>query len=726
MRKRTPAGGKKPPPQKLSHKKRLGKNPLAWPKSLSAKLYGSLILFFSFTLIVSLFSWNTLLKVADTQKILAEQNIPELVLASSIVQQSERLIKSAPQLIAGFSKESLNQIKGEIKRDSVILKKYLDEFEKSSLSKNSRQIRGLINEMTDNLAAIERSVERQRELLGEISGRHAQLHSLSLRLYKILVIEIDNKTFDLAVQSKAISLRGAPPPQPIQPADILFYKELMNLQSQLNISAHLLEETAGLSHSDFIQPLRERFLSAIQSCEKSAKRFPSGHDEIKAGIQSFKRLGLGDGKRPGIFDLKTKILKIEKIQNQYLEKNRKIAHSLSETAQNISLTVKTGGQASVELFQKSLRRNKTALFIINGLSLAGCLMAGVFLAAPLVRRLMYLAKTMKAMSKGRLDREVKVEGSDEVAEMAEALEVFRLYALEVQRLNLVEKLMKEVQEKNQKLEETVNHLHRTQKQLVLREKLASLGQLTAGIAHEIKNPLNFINNFSQLSEDLFQDLHQEIQKAKADIEPDAYAFIQETLGDLRSNMKKIGQHGDRAGDIITGMLQHSRAPAGKKNLVNLNRYMDIYSNLAFHSKRAVNPSFNVSFEKDYDKSLSSIEAVPQDISRVILNITANACDAVEETQSKREGIGCIRLKTKKARDKAEIKVWDNGGGIAKSLREKIFNPFFTTKDTGKGTGLGLSLSHDIVRKYGGVLSVDSKEGEWTEFTVTLPLKAPSA
>jgi len=379
----------------------------------------------------------------------------------------------------------------------------------------------------------------------------------------------------------------------------------------------------------------------------------------------------------------------------------------------------------MELFKTSLQKNKTALFIINALSLTGCLIVAVFLVAPLIRRLIYLSKKMQTMSKGNLEQEVKVQGSDEVSEMAEALEVFRLYALEVQRLNLVEKLMKEVQEKNKKLEETINNLHKTQNQLVMQEKLASLGQLTAGIAHEIKNPLNFINNFSKLSRDLIQDIHQEIQEMKSNIKEETYTLIQETMNDLQSNMEKISQHGNRANDIISGMLQHSRISTGEKNLVNINRYMDIYSNLAFHSKRAINSSFNVSFEKDYDQNLQPIEAVPQDISRVILNLVTNACDAIEEFGAKRKEQDCdycIRLKTEKIGDKVEIKIRDNGLGIPDHLKEKIFNPFFTTKDTGKGTGLGLSLSHDIVLKYGGTMSVDSKEGEWTEFTVTFPLK----
>lgn len=696
-----------------------------WLKSLSGKLYGILILFFTFILIISVFSWKSLLEVVNIQKILATKNIPELVLATNIVQQSERLIQSAPQLIASSNKDSINQVKKEIKQGNIILRQYLSDFEKSALSQNSLEIRRLINEMTKNLKSIEQSILQQKNLLQELNNISDQIGQLNLSLHKILVTEIDNKTFDLAVQSKAIPSQESIKSKPIQPRDILLYKELLNLQSQINIAVNLLREISHLSNTDLIQPIKERFIASIQSCEKAVKAFPKAYAKISSGIQSFKQFGLGKGDKPGVFSLKKQILNIEKTQKQYLEKNRKIANNLSETVQNINLNIKTSGQESEELFNKSIKKNQAVLFIINALSLIGCLIVAVFLVAPLIRRLMYLAKKMKTMSQGDLERKVKVEGNDEIAEMASALDLFRLYALEVQRLNLVEKLAKELQEKNEKLKETINNLHKTQDQLVIQEKLASLGQLTAGIAHEIKNPLNFITNFSKISKDLLKDIQEELQKVKTNIKEEVHAFLQEIMKDLQSNMEKISHHGGRANDIITGMLQHSKESTGQKELVNLNRYMEIYSNLAFHSKRASNSSFTVSFKKDFDKDLGFIEVVPQDISRIILNIVTNACDAIEEintTRKNKDQDYCIWLKTKKTGDKAEIKIRDNGTGIPNQLKDKIFNPFFTTKDTGKGTGLGLSLTHDIVLKYGGTLSVESKEKEWTEFTVTVPIK----
>ncbi len=699
-------------------------------KSLSFKLYGILLLFLSFILIVSLFSWRSLLEVVNIQKILATKNIPELILAGNIVQQSERLLKSAPQLIASPSEVSAKQIKKEIQQDSQILQEQLNTFEKSTLAQNSLELQGLVQKMTDNLKFIEQSVGRQRSLLQKLKNMSDQIRKLNLRLYKTLVVEIDDKTFALAIQTQAISTSPSSPAKPtsqqaIQLKDILLYKELLSLQAQMSIAVNLLREAGDLSNADLIQPIRERFLASIQSCERSVQSFAGALSSISKDIQSLKRLGLGEGKNISLFDLKKQILNIEKKQNQYLEKNREIASQLSETIKNIHLNIKASGKKSTVLFKKSLKKNQTLLLAINIISLAGFFIAVVFLVAPLARRLNYLAKKMQSMSKGGLKDKVNVQGQDETADMARALEALRLYALEAQRLGLVEKLAGEVQEKNKKLEETIGRLKKTQRQLAVQDKLASLGQLTAGIAHEIKNPLNFINNFAKISQELLKELDSDIQKIKPEGDEKMNISIQENMKDIKSNMEKISQHGDRVSDIITGMLEHSRRATGQKEQVNINRYMEIYSNLAFHSKRASNSSFNMSFKKDLDKSLEPITAVPQDISRIILNLVANACDAIEEDNKKNKNYW-IELKTKKIGNQVEIKIRDNGTGIPENIKDKIFNPFWTTKETGKGTGLGLSLTHDIVLKYGGALSVQSKEGEWTEFILSLPTKKEPA
>ena len=271
---------------------------------------------------------------------------------------------------------------------------------------------------------------------------------------------------------------------------------------------------------------------------------------------------------------------------------------------------------------------------------------------------------------------------------------------------------------NQTLKNTLNDLKSTQAQLIHSEKMASLGELTAGIAHEIKNPLNFINNFSEVSNELLDEMKTELQNNKKD-------EALEIADDLKQNLEKINHHGKRADSIVKGMLLHSRGTSGEKTLTDINDLLDQYVNLAYHGMRATNKEFNITIEKDYDETLEKINVVPQDISRVFLNIINNACYAAYDKR-KKDGDGfspVLKVSTKNLRDKVEIRIGDNGNGIPKDILDKIFQPFFTTKPTGEGTGLGLSLSYDIVTKqHGGELKVETKEGEGTEFIIQIPVK----
>ena len=692
---------------------------IKWFQRLSVKLYGGLALFAAFILIISLFNWSSLLEVVNIQKTLVRENFPELALTGSLVQQSEKLIQTAPQLISSSSEKEIMEIKKELQEESLNLKQLMEKFEQSRFS--NKDIPYKIKQMISNLESIEQSVSQKRKRQKRLNQLSQNITQLNRSIHKILVIEIDNKTFDLAVQTKTVK-HLAKKKKPIRLKDILLYRQLLNLQAQTHIAAGLLREAAGLSNIDLIQPARERFLAAISAAKSALKIFPGHYTNLKDNIEHLSAAGLEDSDNLGVFSLKKEILEIEQSQQEYLKQNKMIAGKLSSLVKTFHQDIQQGGSQTILLFEKSLKKNQILLIFINGLSLAGSFVLAFFFIGPLVRRLAYLSKKMRKMSDGHLEEEVLAEGSDEVSEMAGALETFRRNALEVQRLGLVEKLAQQVQEKNKTLQDTINDLNKTRGQLVIQEKLASLGQLTSGIAHEIKNPLNFINNFSHLSGDLIKDLKEELDQVLGKDHKTEQESIQELLSDLQSNMEKISLHGSRVNDIITGMLQHSRGKSGSVELVDINKYMDTYSNLAFHSKRSLNSSFNTSFEKEYDPQLKPFKAVPQDISRIILNIITNACDAIEEKIKKNpEALGIIHLKTKKEGEKVKIVIQDNGIGMPDKIKEKIFNPFFTTKTTGQGTGLGLSLSHDIAAKHGGSLSVESEEGAFTKFTLTLPL-----
>ena len=267
-----------------------------------------------------------------------------------------------------------------------------------------------------------------------------------------------------------------------------------------------------------------------------------------------------------------------------------------------------------------------------------------------------------------------------------------------------------------KIEEALRELKSTQAQLIQREKMASLGELTAGIAHEIQNPLNFVNNFSDVNKELADELEQEIDKGN-------YADAKTIAKDIKDNEQKINHHGKRADAIVKNMLQHSRSSSGVKESTDINALADEYLRLSYHGLRAKDKSFNATIKTDFDESIGKINIIPQEIGRVILNLINNAFYAVDE-KKRQIGDGYepnVSVSTRKSNGKVEIKVSDNGYGIPQKVLDKIFQPFFTTKPTGQGTGLGLSLSYDIVKVHGGELKVETKEGEGSEFVIQLLL-----
>ncbi|MBP9104198.1 MAG: GHKL domain-containing protein [Chitinophagaceae bacterium] len=270
------------------------------------------------------------------------------------------------------------------------------------------------------------------------------------------------------------------------------------------------------------------------------------------------------------------------------------------------------------------------------------------------------------------------------------------------------------QKTNKVLEKTLSDLKSTQTQLIQSEKMASLGELTAGIAHEIQNPLNFVNNFSEVNQELISEMIEEVEKGNT-------AEVKAIAKDIKENEEKINHHGKRADAIVKGMLQHSRSSSGVKEPTDINALCDEYLRLSYHGLRAKDKSFNAKFETDFDNSIGNINIISQDIGRVVLNLLTNAFYAVDE--KKKSGIEnyepTVSISTKKINDKIEIRVTDNGNGIPQKVLDKIFQPFFTTKPTGQGTGLGLSLSYDIVKAHGGEIKVETKEGEGTAFTIQL-------
>jgi signal transduction histidine kinase/tetratricopeptide (TPR) repeat protein len=272
------------------------------------------------------------------------------------------------------------------------------------------------------------------------------------------------------------------------------------------------------------------------------------------------------------------------------------------------------------------------------------------------------------------------------------------------------------QKANIVLEKTLSDLRSTQSQLIQAEKMASLGELTAGIAHEIQNPLNFVNNFSEVSRELIDELKSQKENLQSE-EQD------EILDDIDSNLDKINFHGKRADAIVKGMLQHSRTSTGTKEPADINELCDEYLRLSYHGIRAKDNSFNATIKTDFDRTIGKMNIIPQDIGRVLQNLYNNAFYAVNEKakQLKADFEPTISVTTRKTNNGIEIKVADNGNGIPKNIIDKIFQPFFTTKPTGQGTGLGLSISYDIIKAHNGEIRAETKEGEGTKFIIQLPI-----
>ena len=320
---------------------------------------------------------------------------------------------------------------------------------------------------------------------------------------------------------------------------------------------------------------------------------------------------------------------------------------------------------------------------------------------------------------------IKTRNKTQIEALLGLVAVFLIIAMILYRNSKQkQKANKVLQDQKQKVEVAYEQLKATQSQLIQSEKMASLGELTAGIAHEIQNPLNFVNNFSEVNSEMIEELKNELATGNLQL-------ANEIADDIKSNEEKINHHGKRAGDIVKSMLEHSRTSTGVKEPTDINKLADEYLRLAYHGLRAKDKTFNAEMKTDFDESIGKINIVGQDIGRVLLNLYNNAfyaCADRSRNTVNEENSGnsilyqpTVWVSTKKEGDHVTITVRDNGGGIPEKIKEKIFQPFFTTKPTGSGTGLGLSLSYDIVKAHGGEIKIENKEGEGAGFIVQLPV-----
>ena len=355
-------------------------------------------------------------------------------------------------------------------------------------------------------------------------------------------------------------------------------------------------------------------------------------------------------------------------------------------------------------------------FVVAAAVLVGALLTFLVLRS-IVVPLRRLDAAMAGLNTGNVDVAIPAAGPDEIGAVARTLARFRVTLVEQNR-------------RERELRVAHEELKATQASLIHAEKMASLGQLTAGIAHEIKNPLNFVNNFASLSVELLDEFKETVRPVIAALGADKRAEVDEVTDMLTANLDKIAEHGKRADGIVKSMLAHSRGASGERQRADLNALTEEALNLAYHGARAQDPDFNITLEREFDRTIAPIELVPQDISRVLLNLFGNGFYAADKRR--REAADAtfrpvLKVVTRALGNEVEIRVRDNGTGIPIEFRDKLFQPFFTTKPTGEGTGLGLSISYDIVtHQHGGTITVDSRVDEFTEFTIRLPCSRQTA
>ena len=380
-----------------------------------------------------------------------------------------------------------------------------------------------------------------------------------------------------------------------------------------------------------------------------------------------------------------------------------------------------------EILQSQRKIRATSLIASTIVLLIG-IVIGFWLAKTISIPVLALRNAAALVGKGDLTQRIKNPGKDEIGELGRAFNRMTK-ALSVTRKELDESNIS-LSAANNSLNHTLSELKSAQVQLIQSEKLASLGELTAGIAHEIQNPLNFVNNFSDVNQELLVELKDEMKKGNL-------KGAELIANDIIENAQKINNHGKRADAIVKGMLQHSRKSSGHKEPTDINTLANEYLHLSYHGLRAKDKTFNAEMKTGFDGSIVKINIIPQDIGRVLLNLFNNAFYAVNERQKiqgkRQEAEGekppaespdynpTVSVSTKRCDDKVEIIVKDNGNGIPHNIIDKIFQPFFTTKPTGEGTGLGLSLAYDIIKAHGGELKVESTENEGSEFVIQLPV-----
>ena len=693
---------------------------------LGALLLGAVIL----TLIATFLSNFYFQSIQRFQRFVNEDAVPNMEAAFNVSLEGGKVVDAVPSLTAVADMEALEALKSRIDVQQEAFRDHLREVARIGLSTESQ------NELNDKAEALLTNIDTVEDLVAERFTFNARLATLSNEfsgieetIRQLLLTAIDQQTMFFLLGYSDLNELRASRDEHFNPTQFNRFRYLIELRQNAMISGQILSQALNVDDTPNLETLKDQFESSEFSIHRALKYLEN--DEMFTVVEPVFATLLDVGlSEQGIFPVKSRLIQIEVQIETLFTSNRELGEAVVTTIEEVVTKAKADADTATKSSADVVTQGQVILVVLVVITAVGAILIAVTYINPkILKRLDLLSRHMRVMAKGDFEEKITVDGKDEIADMQEALEVFRRNSLEAQRLNLVETLAEELSKKNEDLESANVELKHAQGQIVMREKLAALGELTAGVAHEIRNPMNFIKNFSESSEDLLEEMIEEISEPEKRDPPGSemdLGLVEEISEDLISNLKRIRQHTTRANRIIDDMLKMGR-DTQEFQPTDLNELIDEHARLAFHSARAQDIEFQLDIQWDLDKTIGEVRIVPQDMGRLFINLVANsgyACNEKLKTllaeDSNSDYVPTLSIKTKKMGDQIILTFKDNGTGIPQESIEKIFNPFFTTKPTDQGTGLGLSLCNDIVRTHGGEMRVFSEDGEYTEMVIDLP------
>ena len=591
---------------------------------ISTKLYLGIGGAVAMTLAASLVGWFSFNRVDDAQRRVNEGSVPELASAFQVARFGGVLAGAAPSLAAAQSPLELFQEGQSFEQTVLTFEEQMAVLEQSDNDDAAvAQIRRSADMLISNIEEIRSEVSTRLRLGDQRGAQQGELVGLRNQVSEVLIPAIDDQLFYTLTGYADLDAPPVAQSEHFSEEEVFRYRRLAELEADANIASDLLATGFTLTDESLLEPLRERFEVAASRIQRNLATLAGSrfHADAAPIFQRLLDLGLGSN---SAFDLAASELAIAEDHEQLLAQNEELAMTLVAEVDNLVGSSQARAEEATAASEQAIATARSLLLAISGVSVLGALLiVWLFVGRVLVRRIGLLSDWMRRMAGGDLEVIVPISGRDEVADMAATLEVFRRHALEVQRLNLVEQLADELQGKNEELEGVLAELQRAQDQIVTREKLAALGELTAGVAHEIKNPLNFVKNFAEASEELIDELKELLDDIGDDISDDNKDYVNEIAGDLTGNIERIRSHGERADRIVRDMLMMGR-DSGEWQLTNINDLLEQHAQLSFHSARALDSDFQLDIQQELDPDVGQLKVIAQDLGRVFLNMVTNA------------------------------------------------------------------------------------------------------